>query len=246
MQMRCGCRPVLLPALSLTLGLCLAGCQSKSNSGHVATSAASPAAPAAAGATSPIDDYRAARRKAAMRGLRYDTGFVTIHVEEAAQIVSGRDPAASAAAIAEGHALLEEGQQVGAIAAMTRAVLLAPEEPAAYDALGDVLTFKGRVEEAAAAFRTSLRLDPARTETRVRLANAQQMLNEFDAAIESWQMVLRDTPNDSLPHTRVAILHYYQGDFAAAWKHVHAAEALGGSVPPQFRPLLAERMAEPG
>lgn len=198
-----------------------------------------------AGAVSPIDNYRAARMAEAMRGLRYESGLVQIDETAAAAIVDHRSADEAQAEAGRGRGLLDQGEFVDAVAAHTRAVLLAPDQPDLYDDLGVALTFKGRIAEAAAAYRTALALDPERVDSRARLAGALQMLNDFDAAIGAWEQVLEARPDDVEANTRIAILLYYQGDFPAAWQHVHAAEKAGGNVPPQFRPLLAERMAEP-
>lgn len=228
----------------------LAGCQQQrpavgSNSAAPDRPALAGDADAFAGPANPIENYKQARMAAAMRGLRYDGGLVQIDATAAASIVDHRSHDEARAAAARGRALLEQGDFVDAVAAHTRAVLLGPDLPEMYDDLGLALTFKGRIEEAAAAYRTALGLDPGRVESRARLANTQQMLNDFPGAIESWRQVLDARPEDVEAHARIAILLYYVGDYAAAWRHVHAAERAGGSVPPQFRPLLAERLSEP-
>ena len=71
------------------------------------------------------------------------------------------------------------------------------------------------------------------------------MQGDFQQAIETWGRVLAVDPNHAKTHERLAIVLYYLHDYQQSWRHVHAAEALGHQVPPQFRPLLEARMPEP-
>ncbi|MCG3127562.1 MAG: hypothetical protein CHACPFDD_02425 [Phycisphaerae bacterium] len=239
----------------IALPLLVAGCQ-PSGSTSMQTSAPpsnervlaamAPGAPdESKGAASPIDDYRRGRVIAAMRGLRYESGLVEIDAAEAGKIVATQDPDEAAAENARGRQLLDEGMSVEAVAAHTRAVLLAPNVAAYYDALGTALVTKGRIAEALASYRTALKLDPRLIETRYRAGNMLEMLGRSDEAIAVWEDVVAQMPAHADAHRKLAIAHYFQGRYDAAWVETHLVEALGQSVPPQFRKLLEGQMAEP-
>lgn len=240
--------------VALALPLLVSGC-APSGSTSMQTSAARSderelaAAPRgtdeSSGATSPIDEYRRGRVIAAMRGLKYESGLVEIDPVEAGKLVGGPDANEAAAEDAKGRQLLEEGMSVEAIAAHTRAVLLAPNVAAYYDTLGTALVTKGRIAEALASYRTALQLDPGLIETRYRAANMLEMLGRSDDAIAIWEHVVAEAPAHADAHRKLAIAHYFQGRYDAAWVETHIVESLGQSVPPQFRKLLEGQMAEP-
>jgi tetratricopeptide (TPR) repeat protein len=197
------------------------------------------------GPVHPIENYKQERLAQAMRGLRYDSGRVEIDAAEAAKVVTGHDAGAAAAKNAEGNDFLNSGLVVESIGAHTSAVLLDPDNAEYYSDLGVALTRKGLMDEALAAYRSSLDRNPANVETHVRLAKALQSWKQPVEAIQVWQHVLTLNPDSADVHSRLARLMYFEGRYAEAWEHVHAAEALGGSVPPQFRPMLAQHMPEP-
>ena len=193
----------------------------------------------------PPSEYRRALLAAAMRGLRYDADRVEIDRPAAETIVAGEDHQEAFAELARGRTLLQQNAVIQAIAAFTKAVLLAPEEPTTYEGLGTALLAKRKHQEAAAAFRTALSLDPDSIEARSGLADARQRQGRLEEAIAEWGKLVRAEPTHARAHARLAAALYYTGDDAAAWEHVHAAEALGQDMPPQFRRLLADRMPEP-
>lgn len=206
-----------------------------------ATNAGSPS-----GGASPIEDYRKARTAKAMRGVLYDSGRVVIDEAAAREIVPNPDPSQAAAEFSRGeHLLYQENNREEAIAAFTRAVIHDPARAESYDGLGRALATKGKSREAIAAYRTALDLEPRRVDTTFNLAVAFQMSGQADEALRGWERTLKLDPNHAEAHSRLAIERYYRGENAASWRHVHAAEALGHPVPPQFRVLLEGQMAEP-
>jgi len=68
---------------------------------------------------------------------------------------------------------------------------------------------------------------------------------EYDHAIAHMQQVLGLDPEYAPAHERLAVWHYYRGDYAEAWDHVHAARDLGHDMPGQFMNLLTAQMPDP-
>lgn len=182
---------------------------------------------------------------AAMRGIRYEGGTLEIDAEVAPSLVDGPDPAASARALEEGRRLIAINRRDEAIAAMTRAVLLAPSSADALEGLGQALTVRRKYPQAAAAFRAALEQDPGRAELHVELADVQVRLDDREAAVDGLRRALELDPEHAKARERLALQLYYTGRPQAAWDQVHASEARGHAVPPQFRLLLAQACPEP-
>lgn len=229
---------LLLPSFLLVLSAC-------AGRGPAATPVA--AAPGASldTALGPPDHPRVAHLKHALRGLRYDSGRVEVDAATAAEVIRLADADDANETFARGVALLRRNRRVGAIEALTLCVILAPERAEHYAALGRALFAKGLSAEAAAAFRSALDRAPNRVETRFRLGMALQAGGDFAAAAVAWRDVLRFDPEHVGARIRVAIASYYLEDYASAWEFTHSVEALGESVPPQFRELLVAQMPEP-
>jgi tetratricopeptide (TPR) repeat protein len=195
--------------------------------------------------TAPPSEYRKALLWRAMRGLRYDSGRVEIDEAVAATIAQRGTPAQAMSEYERGRTLLRRNMRIQAIEAQTRAVLIAPDEAVLYEGLGAALLAMGKTPEAVAAYRTALDLDPQRVPARLGLADALQRQRRFEESADAFRDVIRLDPSHAEAHSRLAILLYYLDDDAGAWAQVHEAEALGASVPPQFRELLARRTPEP-
>jgi len=194
---------------------------------------------------SPIENYKQARLREAMRGLLYDN-LVTLDPETAPEVareVAGRD---YRDLVAEGRSNYEQSLFVEAIGSFTRAVVHSPDEFAAYEGLGDALVAKGRIEESQAAFATGLAIDGQSIAVRFKFAENLQRKGDLGMQIAALEDVLELDPAHVEAHSRLAIAHYYNNDDANAWREVRQTERLGGSVPPQFRILLAQRTQEPG
>ncbi len=196
--------------------------------------------------TAPPSEYHKALLWRAMRGLRYESGRVEIDEPVAATIAQRGTRAQAMSEYERGKTLLRRNMRIQAIEAHTRAVLIAPDEAVLYEGLGAALLAKGKTAEALAAYRTALDLDPQSLPARSGLADALQRQRRFEEAVEVYREVIRLDPSHAEAHSRLAILLYYLDDDDAAWAHVHNAEALGSSVPAQFRELLARRTPEPG
>ncbi|MGD8454596.1 MAG: tetratricopeptide repeat protein [Phycisphaerae bacterium] len=185
-------------------------------------------------------DVRAEQLRQAMQGLRYDSGLVEVD-----ETVADRgDRTAAEAAYDEGLTLLEENRRVEAIAALTRAVLMLPEEPRFYGGLGQALLRKSKGAEALAAFRTGVELDPMSADLHFWLAEGLNRLGHLDEARAELTRVRELAPDHGEAASRMAILDYYAGDNERAWVNVRAAEAAGYEVPPQFLLLLRGEMPQ--
>jgi Flp pilus assembly protein TadD len=195
--------------------------------------------------TSPDRAGREEALNAAMRGLRYDDARIEIDSPVAAEIVPS--PSSDQAAIeqAAGQIALGERRFIDAVANYTRGVLNAPDNSEALEGLGWSLHGAGRSKEACVAARSAYELNPTVTRLPEALALFAQSAGDFTQSVDAWRAVLSLDPNHATARGRLAILHYFSEDHAAAWAQLHAAEAAGQSVPPQLRGLLAEQMPEP-
>jgi tetratricopeptide (TPR) repeat protein len=190
-------------------------------------------------------DYKAEQLRLAMRGIRYEGGVLSIDADVARTLVAGLDAEASKAAIAEGWRLIQANRRDEAIAAMTRAVLLAPDRPEAYEGLGEALTVRRKDPEAAAAFRAGVALAPDSANLHYKLGDSLSRAGEREDAIAEFRRALELDPDHAGARERLAVQLYYTGDTAGAWVQVHEAEARGRTVPPQFRALLSKNHPEP-
>ena len=229
--------------LALTIcACCLTACQS---SQPCSSPPVTPTETRAGEDTAPPSHYRAELLRQAMRGLRYDSGRVEIDEPVAATVAERGTLEQAMAEYDRGQELLRHNRRIQAIEAHTRAVLIAPEAAVLYEGLGTALLAKQQGPEAIAAYRSALDLDPDSVTVRFNLAQALQRAGQFDVAVDTLNEVLGLEPDHAGAHGRLAILLYYLQRDAEAWVHVHRAESLGATVPPQFRELLARRTPEP-
>jgi tetratricopeptide (TPR) repeat protein len=93
---------------------------------------------------------------------------------------------------------------------------------AALDLMAD-----GKLEEAVAAYRESLAIDPAFTEAMHGLARALQDLQRYDEAIETAQKITELDPDDVLAHTSLSVLYQKKGMIPEAEAEGAKARVLG-------------------
>jgi tetratricopeptide (TPR) repeat protein len=93
---------------------------------------------------------------------------------------------------------------------------------AALDLMGD-----GKLEEAVAAYRESLAVDPSFTEAMHGLARALQDLQRYDEAIEVAQKITEVDPDDVLAHTSLSVLYQKKGMIPEAEAEGAKARVLG-------------------
>jgi len=235
--------------VSALLGSVLLGCQdgrradARVNADQSVLRSVEPSAERQSNA-SPPNEYRRRLTQEALRGLTYDSGRVEIDEAAAAELVAGLDVSEAEAEHNRAVEALAQNRVLEAISANTRAVLLAPAEPRYYEELGYALLAKRMSDKAAAAFRSALDRDAGAIRARLGLGFALQRLGDLDGSIETLEQVVAQTPDDTHARSRLAISYYYAERDVDAWRHVHAVEARGAQVPPQFRALLAARTPE--
>ncbi len=93
---------------------------------------------------------------------------------------------------------------------------------AALDLMGD-----GKLEEAVAAYRESLAIDPAFTEAMHGLARALQDLQSYDEAITVAQRITELDPDDVLARTSLSVLYQTKGMIPEAEAEGAKARVLG-------------------
>ena len=85
----------------------------------------------------------------------------------------------------------------------------------------------GKLEEAVAAFRESLAVDPVFTESMHGLARALQDLQRYDEAIGVAQQITELDPDDVLAHTSLSVLYQKKGMIPEAEAEGAKARVLG-------------------
>jgi Flp pilus assembly protein TadD len=93
---------------------------------------------------------------------------------------------------------------------------------AALDLMAD-----GKLEEAVAAYRESLAVDPSFTEAMHGLARALQDLQRYDEAISVAQKITELDPDDVLAHTSLSVLYQKKGMIPEAEAEGAKARVLG-------------------
>ncbi|MGC2368115.1 MAG: tetratricopeptide repeat protein [Candidatus Sulfotelmatobacter sp.] len=93
---------------------------------------------------------------------------------------------------------------------------------AALDLMAD-----GKLEEAVAAYRESLAIDPTFTEAMHGLARALQDLQRYDEAIEVATKITELDPDDVLAHTSLSVLYQKKGMIPEAEAEGAKARVLG-------------------
>jgi tetratricopeptide (TPR) repeat protein len=89
------------------------------------------------------------------------------------------------------------------------------------------LMAEGKLEEAVAAYRESLRVDPRFTEAMHGLARALQDLERYDEAIAIAQQITELDPDDVLAHTSLSVLYQKKGMIPEAEAEGAKARVLG-------------------
>jgi non-specific serine/threonine protein kinase len=98
-----------------------------------------------------------------------------------------------------------------------RALALRPQDADAHVQRGDTLLAMGRVDEAIAALREGVRLDPDRAAAHGSLARAYWLgLGQVDDAIREFEAALRLNPQGGYTHLQLALLYSLRGEYDAA------------------------------
>jgi len=239
--------------LTAILMLGLTACQSTSVTTNIDKRTVDPSveyapqtATADASPLNPIEQYKQKVVREAMEGLRYDSGRVEIDKMHPRNLENIGNLDAARTAYEQGQYDLDNHNNfLGAIRNFSDAVIIAPDEPTLYVALGEALSYKGQNKPAEASFRTALDLNPNLIEARQDLANLLNSLGRDNEAIAEWNSILTLDPNNAEAHGRLALAYYYQNDYTQSQKHLRRADQLGyDGIPPQFRPLLASHSGQ--
>ncbi|MGI9014313.1 MAG: tetratricopeptide repeat protein [Phycisphaerales bacterium] len=193
----------------------------------------------AAATAAPFQNEKEARWQAAIKGLSFETGRVIVDTR------ATRDTAEAQHAFDRGMTAMQANDYVAAIGFFRDALAADATLAQVYEPLGDAAQGRGRTAWAIAAWRTALDLDTNNTDLRFKVASLLWQESQPNEAIAEMHRVLELNPASGEAYERLAVWQYYQNEPALAWKHVHAARALGRDVPPQFIPLLEAAMAEP-
>jgi Flp pilus assembly protein TadD len=194
-------------------------------------------------APSPMSERELARQRdwqEAIAGLSFDTGRVIVE-----EPLADGGAGLYEAKMAEGREKLQTNHKTPAVKAFAEAVRIAPQRVETYVALGYAMITKGKTDLAEACYRTALDLDPDHVEAQTELAMTLSRERRRAEAIAAMERVLDLDPGNGFAHERLAIWHYYDGEFATAWEHVNAARRLDHTMPPQFIKLLQEQMSDP-
>jgi Flp pilus assembly protein TadD len=236
----------------LATGLLLGACSTKAEEkAPEATTTAPPNAVAEPATTQSTDpepvsrNWKDERKAKAMAGLVYASGRAEIDPAAAVAKVVAEDSVLADGMHAQGRGELDRNMVIEAIDSFTRAVLLAPREAKHYSGLADAFLVKRMVGEAIACLRVAVDLQPDSAAIRFQLGDALVRVNQREAAVVELGKSLELDATNTTAHERLAVQLYYLGDLAGAWNEVHACEALGGVVAPQFRVLLANAAVEP-
>ena len=205
---------------------------------------ASTTAPVESSATSPAnarDRLLTEQWDKARRGLEFETASGFVEVER----IAGGTPETAAEHLAAADELLAGNRIMEAMERYGLAARHDPDLADAYVGIGLLLTRKGEHAEAIVSFRTALDRDASHLDARYRLAMALWSSSEQYEAIDEMNRLATADDNHAGAHERLAVWHYFVGDFADAWYHLHRAEELGERVPGQLAALLSQRMIDP-
>lgn len=201
----------------------------------------------------PIENYKQARFREAIRGLDYSSGRVRVNPPEAAEVVPPGSPLRFEAQMEEADALLAGNAYVESIAAFTKAVILNPESPDAYVGLAKSLRTKGELVMGLAALRTSLDMRPDHFETRFLFAEFLWQNNETAESkntLEALVLLPAKTDEDRRYQGEawrmLASAYWYDGKPRKALDAANKAIENGVDVPPQLLDLIHEALAKGG
>jgi tetratricopeptide (TPR) repeat protein len=112
------------------------------------------------------------------------------------------------------------------LAAYTKMLRADPENPLRHDAVASLYLDGGRLDEAVAEFRQSLRLNPSSAPTQYNLGFALSVLGRRDEAVVAFEEALRLDPDYAQAHNNLGALLQLAGQADAAVEHYRRAVAL--------------------
>jgi len=138
-----------------------------------------------------------------------------------------------------GDALLNKGDAAGAIPYFQTAFRANPRNVVAATELGVALFSASKLPEAEEQFQAALAIEPGYTDARFDLASVQAARGRWDAAVNEFQQVLKERPDDSKTRQHLGQALYLWGDeFAKAGNSEQAV--LRYRAASEYRPPDAE------
>lgn len=113
-----------------------------------------------------------------------------------------------------------------AIEAQRRLVTERPQDATVYNDLGSLLLLAERTDEAEAAYRKALELDPDKVSALFNLAQLQQQRKEHREALRLYERVVENQPNHAWAHYQIGTLHERWKQEGKAVEHYARAFAL--------------------
>ena len=144
-----------------------------------------------------------------------------------------------------GSILEESGQREAARQQYREALRLQPNCPEALYNYGVLLGKSGDPDAAISLYRRALRVRPTYVEAHYNLGLIYDDRKRIKAAIREYETTLYLAPDYVPAHNNLAIAFYSTRKYEQAWRHVHAAQALGFRPHPGFLQALSSKMPEP-
>ena len=91
-----------------------------------------------------------------------------------------------------------------------------------------------RYREAAEQYLTLIELDAADVKAKFNLGSGYYFLEEWESALATWAKVVGQDQNHGPAHRGMAMAHWRQGDYDAAWRSVGECERIGVALSTEF------------
>ena len=144
-----------------------------------------------------------------------------------------------------GNLFARSGRLDEAVESFDKALAMRPNDPRSHSDLGAALVARGDVEAGIEHYQQALRLKPDYVEAHLNLGTALGMRNKLKESIYHLREAARLAPKKPAAHMNLAVALYYRGDYAAAWREVHACRALGVKLDPRFVKDLSAKAPDP-
>ena len=144
-----------------------------------------------------------------------------------------------------GLAFFWQGRIDQAISYFRNALRTDPDYVNARLNLGLALARKRKPEQAIAELWKAFRANPRNLESLNSIGAVLIKQRRLGEAMNVLAKALAINPNDGHAHFNMAIVLFYKGNYAAAWKEVGLARNNGWSVNPRFLRALSQKMPEP-
>ena len=185
------------------------------------------------------NSYRAALTREALKGLKYDTGRVTVDNAWAPALLNESSTADAKALHESAKTAYRQGRLLDALKDLAKSVIIDPRQATTYETLGTTLLGKKKVDKAEAAFRTAIDLDPNYARAHEQLGLTLSGSSErFEEAIKHYSIAAELAPDNGHVYSRLAILNYYLNRPEQSRKYIQLATIHGYEVPRQLRGLL--------